>query len=210
MSTSRRTALTTALAAVGIGLAILPSEGATAQSRPAAPAVGSRPAVELGYAHVRFGAAGGAVGAHGVAARVMWGLSGPGAAAAAHARRTSLGLHATYTPERQFGLRHRFSSFALGVAADARWFPSPLLGRIDPFTTLGAGALHVALTGEGSPAPSPLLADGRTTFVLSPGIGARLHLARGLAVQGDVRDVLRFGGGSPHNVAYGGSLRLTF
>ena len=75
------------------------------------------------------------------------------------------------------GLRFAVGSF--GAVADVRPFSAPLGGRVDPFVSLGTGWLDTRVNAAIAPAPSPLLAKSHVAFALTPGVGARVGVARG-------------------------------
>jgi hypothetical protein len=171
-----------------------------------------RPAVEAAYTRLRLDGDGRSPAADGVGARLMWNLA-PGSARDAGLRaRTDLGLYSAFTPRQAPGVGPSFSALAAGVAADVRPFAAPLLGRVDPFVTVGAGVLRTNVAGARpvAGAPSPLLADSRTAFTLTPGVGVRVPLTPRLAAQGDLRNFMTFRDGTRHNVAFGAGLRLGF
>ena len=122
------------------------------------------------------------------------------------ASRIALGVGAVWAPQ-QAGLG--FSTIYAGAEADVRPLAAPLFGRIEPVVTLGAGALRTDVERVGA-ARAPLAASTNTTFVLSPGIGARLAIGRGLAIRGDVRDMVTFRHDTRHNLAFNAGLSLTF
>jgi hypothetical protein len=104
---------------------------------------------------------------------------------------------------------------------DVAPFARPLAGRVEPFVSLGAGALHARARGVLATRPSPRpFAPGavqvaapswaRTEFLLVPAAGARIQVRPGVQVQGDVRRLVTFGGGPRQQSAVGTGVRLTF
>ena len=195
--------------ALGVMLGALPARSVSGQTLPSW--VG-RPSVEGGYTQLRFDGDRSTLSAHGVGGRLMWNVAPTASAATGLASRTELGVYGTYTPERRFGQGLRVGSYGGGVAADVRPLASPLAGRIDPYVSLGAGALHVSVDRASAlnPSPSPLLERSRTTFALTPGAGLLVRLTPGIALRGELRDVMTFRDDTRHNVALGTGLRLTF
>jgi hypothetical protein len=202
---NRRTVL---VAALGVTLGALPA--GTTQAQTASGRLGGRPALEGFYTQLRLDGDGPALNANGVGARLMWSPAAMPGALASLAGRTELGLYATYTPERSYARGLTFSTASLGAVADVRPFGAPLAGRVDPFVSLGAGALNSRVDVAVAPSPSPLLAGSSLAFTLSPGIGTRVLLTPNVALQGDVRDLMTFRGDTRHNVGLGAGLRLTF
>jgi hypothetical protein len=171
---------------------------------------GRRPALEGFYSQQRFDGAG-APRADGLGAKLMWNpaLTADPSNASWLARHTAVGLYGVYTPERELG----FSTVHGGVVADVRPLAGLVAGRVEPFVSLGAGALRTNVRDDAATrrtAPSPLLAKSVTTATLMPGIGARVMLTPGVALQGDLRDVMTFRAGTQHNTAFGVGLRLAF
>jgi hypothetical protein len=112
------------------------------------------------------------------------------------------------------------------VAADLAPFGAPLAGRVDPFVSLGAGALRTSTRARALlPAPTarpevPVAARASdaprgprtsTSVLLAPAVGARLWLRPDLAVQGDLRQLVTVGGGGRRfHPAFGTGVRLSF
>ena len=198
--------------ALGVLLGALPAQAVSGQSLPS---WAGRPAVEAGYTQLRFDGNGSTLNAVGVGGRLMWNLAPASpvtGATSGLASRTDLGLYGTYTPQQRFGQGFRVGSYSAGVAADVRPLASPIAGRIDPYVTVGAGALRVQVDQPSTltPAPSPLLERSRTTFAFTPGAGLLVRLTPGIALRGDVRDLMTFRDDTRHNLAVGAGLRLTF
>jgi hypothetical protein len=197
--------------ALGVMLGALPARPAAGQT--AVPPLGwaaGRPAVEAAYTRLRLDGQGGSPAADGVGARLMWNLAPDRTREAGLRARTDLGVYTAFTPRQAPSAGPSFSAFAAGVAADVRPFAAPLFGRVDPFVTVGSGVLRASAAGTGpaAGAPSPLLADTRAAFTLTPGVGVRVPLTPGLALQGDLRNFMTFRDGTRHNVAFGAGLRL--
>ena len=100
------------------------------------------------------------------------------------------------------------SALSLGVVADVRPLPAPLLGRVEPFVSVGAGMLRTDVSYPLATAPSPLLERSRSAFTVTPGIGTRVRITPWLSLQGDVRDFVTFRGDTRHNVAYALGLHM--
>ena len=165
--------------------------------------------VEGLYTQYRFDTdVGSRVDVDGFGGRLMWSPA-PATRFGGLAARSSVGLFAAYAP-RQDGLN--FSALHVGGQADVRPLAAPIFGRLDPVLSLGAGAFrtNVDATGAGAAVRVPLADRSNTTFALSPGVGARFDLGRGLALRGDVADVITFRGDTRHNVAVGAGLSLSF
>lgn len=187
-----------------------------------------RPAFEALYTRVGYAgaaprlASGGTVRAEGLGGRVMWPVAADDRAPWL-ARRAAVGLFGAYTPNPDAG----FSAGQFGLAADFAPLGAPVAGRIEPFVSLGAGALHASTTRGLALAPSPRPAlsgpstDARpaptaverssTRFLLVPAMGVRVAVRPRVAVHGDVRTLVTFGGDAPqHHRALGTGVRLTF
>ncbi len=210
------------IAALGVLLGVsLPSSSAGAQ------AAGAGPALEGFYTRVGFDGGGRTVRAGGVGGRLMWPLAARGGAEPAGAswltRRAAVGVFGATTPDAGRG----FSAGQFGVAADLTPWAAPIAGRVEPFLSLGAGALRttarvpepgVRLAARPEtrvPAASVrLAAPGERTvtdFLLVPTVGARVQLRPGVAAQGDVRQLVTFRGDRrQHHPAFGTGVRLSF
>jgi hypothetical protein len=186
------------------------------------PIEGGRTALEAFYTRVGVDAGGQTTRAGAIGGRLMWALdpvaSASSALPAAIASRTSLGVFGAFTPET------RVSAAQLGLAADVTPFRRLLDGRVEPFVSLGAGALHTSTrsgTFDLRPSWRPLVLpepSGTTTassveqtsFLLVPSAGARVQVRPGVAVQGDVRRLVTFDGRARQEPTFGTGLRLTF
>ena len=170
----------------------------------------ARPSVEGAYTQIRFDGNGSTLNADGVGGKLMWSPNALATGSSGLIDRASLGLYGTYTPTQGVTPTLRFSSVGVGAMTDVRPLASPLMGRVDPFVSLGAGLLRTNVDRRPGSAPSPLLDGSRTAFALTPGVGARVLLTPHLGLQGDVRDLMTFRTDTRHNLAYGLGLRLTF
>ena len=165
----------------------------------------------------------------GVGGRVLWSLAPvQDALRGSFASRLSIGGFYTHAPATSTRLESRH----FGIEADLRTFAGPLFNRVDPIVSLGIGAFRTetkALRTEMSPygptvwiaddpagglpavRPLELIAPSRTTtrLAITPGVGARLFLTPGLALRGDVRDVVLLGPGRRHNVEIAGGMSVT-
>jgi len=211
------------VAALGVMLGVASPSAADGQRVP-------RPAVEahytrIGYAGAATGApvGGGTVRAEGLGGRVMWPLAAAHDPASWLGRHAAVGLFGAYTPNPERG----FSAGQVGIAADLAPLATPLAGRVEPFVSLGAGALHTTTRGlfpRPTPRPelpvepaaagrSPLVAGSRsaTRFLLVPAVGARLAVRPTMAVQGDLRTLVTTGDGTGRvHHAVGTGVRLAF
>lgn len=143
--------------------------------------------VDSYYSQLHLAGSAGALRTDGLGMRIMWNRDLHGRSA-----RTELGVYGTYTPERPFGHRLRFSTLAVGVAGDTRLTAEPLLGRVDPFVSLGAGILRTNVAQLYGPAPTPLVDGSRSAFTITPGVGTRLMLSRRLAAGAEMRQLIAF------------------
>jgi hypothetical protein len=183
----------------------------------------SGPALEGFYTRVDFGGgvAGRGVRADGFGGRVMWPLAGVGDAAPWLARRTAVGLLGAYTREPA----RTFTAGQLGLAADLTPVAEPIAGRVEPFLSLGAGVLRTTARTGGlavrpalrpevvgvGPTPRAATAADRsaTSFMVVPSAGVRVWVRPGVAVQGDLRDVVTVRGDArEHHRAFATGLRL--
>lgn len=176
------------------------------------------------YTRVDFGGgpAGRTMRADGFGGRALWPLAGSPDAASWLARRTAMGLFGAYTRE----LGGTFTAGQFGLAADFVPLAAPIAGRVEPFLSLGAGALHTtARTGDlvvrpalrtevaGAPLPPAAAAPvdrSATSVLLVPSVGLRVQARPGVAVEGDVRNLITFRGDArQHHHAFGTGVRVT-
>jgi hypothetical protein len=213
--------------ALGVMLGVSPLESSTAQLAPRTSGAALRPtdggslALEAYYTRVGLEAAGRNTRANGIGGRVMWALDGSHAASSLLpsyvTRRAAIGVFGEYLPEDQLSARH------LGVAADVTPLAHAIAGRVEPFLSLGAGALRTTARVRDlradhirpplAPRPSTELAlrtVSETSFMLMPSGGARVKVASGVAVQGDVRRLVTFSGAPRQHAAFGTGIRVTF
>lgn len=125
---------------------------------------------------------------------------------AAFIRRTSVGGYAIYTPTTD-----NVRTWHFGAQVDFRPLGSPVGGFFDPIVSLGAGAMRVDTPDE--PAIQRYggeIGVSETFPTLIPGIGARLHVGRGIALRGDVRQVMVFGQELSNHPEFSGGLSLLF
>jgi hypothetical protein len=189
---------------LSVTLGALPAHVAVAQVD-VVPVWGARPALEGFYTQLRFDGAADRGRAEGMGGRLMWGAAPIPGAPSSLVARTSAGLFAAFTPQQDLG----FSTLQLGLVADVR--PFSIAGRVDPFVSVGAGALRTTVAPgreTDAAAVTPLADRSNTTLALTPGIGARVSVAPGVSVRGDVRDVVTFRRDTRHNVAIGAGVRL--
>jgi hypothetical protein len=168
-----------------------------------------QPAVEGYYTRLRLDADGGGAAADGIGGRLMWSATRPEDAGSSWlADHAAIGLLAQHTPAQRRG----FSTLHLGAVVDVQPVLTPLFGRVTPYLSIGAGALRTTLSSDAATSGrprSPLTDRDNTTATLSPGIGARVQLIPGIALQGDLRDVMTFRHDTRHNVAFSAGLRFT-
>ncbi len=140
----------------------------------------------------------------GYGARLMFNRSDPSNAIRTFFRRASFGVFTTFTSE-----QNGVSTQHFGVQGDVSIFPIAVFrGTLDPFVSLGGGGLNTRVDVAVAPSPTPLLRDSHIAFTLAPGAGARVLLLPRLALQGEVRDLVTFQGGTRHNLGLGAGLRL--
>ena len=138
-------------------------------------------------------------------ARVLFNLGSAARSTSAWFTRSSLGAFAVYTPKQK---DDDVTTLHYGGELDAQLLPHPLLGFLDPFLSVGAGAFRTQ-------AEVPLLLGGtekvtNTDFALAPGAGTYFHFTPNIAVRGDVRDVVIFGDKTTHNYEASAGLSLNF
>jgi hypothetical protein len=231
------------LTALGVLLGVCPPAVTGAQTGPAngrdpAPAragawaadpdLAPRGALSGFYTRIGFG---GGTRAGGVGARLTWALA-PAGASSWLGRHAAVGVFGAYTPEQRLG----FSTAQLGAAVDVTPAPLGALagGRLEPFVSLGAGALrtnaHVAprrpaagahprtaggpregaVPGTAPGGAVPAVPRTGTAFMLVPAAGVRVHVRPGVAAEADVRNVVTFGDGARRHPALGTGVRLAF
>jgi hypothetical protein len=195
-------------AALGVLLGALPLGVLHGQAVTKLP--GLRPSFESFYTRIRFDGDGSSMAADGIGARLMWHVAPLTGSTSTLARRTELGVYGAYTPKRTIPSAMDASSYQLGLAGDLRPFVAPLGGRVDPFLSLGAGALFTHVPTASATPASPLFARSKATFAMTPAVGTRLFVLPNLALQGDVRDVMALDGGVRHNTALTAGVRLAF
>jgi hypothetical protein len=139
----------------------------------------------------------------GYGARVMFNRSTPAAALRTFFDRASVGAFTTFTA-RQGNLDA--STVHYGVQADVSLFPAPRYrGTLDPFVSVGLGALRTSSTVAGR--------AGRvvnTDLAFTPAVGTRLGLLPGIGFRGDLRLPLVFGNSTTVNPVVEGGIYLSF
>jgi hypothetical protein len=170
----------------------------------------------MDYTRIRFNAGDRKLSASGVGARLMWQPFATTGSGSSPLDRTAVGLFAVYTPEHTFASDVAFHSLGVGAALDVRPLTAPIASRLDPFVTLGLGAMHTGVRHTSIPFAPPLFRRSTTEFTTMYGVGAQVRLAPRLGLQGDVRDLVTFGSNairatvdSRHNVALSAGLRFT-
>ena len=214
------------VAALGVMLGASLPAAAAGQAVPVWEVAAPRPALEAFYTRVGYGdapAGGGTVRVGGLGGRVMWPLAASPEAGSWLARHAAVGVFGAYTPKQELG----FSAGQFGLAADVVPLGAPIAGRVEPFVSLGAGALRTTTSSRATPlrptvrpelpvARADAAASARghrssTNFLLVPGVGARVRVRPGVAVQGDLRNLVTFRGDARrHHHAFGTGVRLTF
>lgn len=102
-----------------------------------------------------------------------------------------------------------FSSVHLGAHADMRLLTVPVGGVIDPVVSLAAGALRTSV--ERGFDDQPAFANRTNVSVtLTPAVGVRLGLIRGVAMRADARDMIVLRGNDRHNWQYTLGIGATF
>ena len=204
------------LAALGVTLGAIPVTPAAAQRSTSAPGRGALPTLETEYTQIRFDAGDRKLSANGIGARLMWQPLATADGAASLLDRTAVGLFATYTPEHTFASDVAFHSLGVGAALDVRPLASPIASRLDPYVTLGLGAMHTRVRHALSPLAPPLFRRTTTEFTTMYAVGAEARLAPRLGLQGDVQDLVTFGSDAVrstldtrHNLALSAGLRFT-
>ena len=159
----------------------------------------------------------------GMGARLLFPLGAvTGGVAPGLGRRVAVGGFATYAPADDPG----FTTWHYGAVADVRLLDRPVLGRLEPLVSLGAGAfrmqrddrvgqppLGVACVNPKDlplraadaclPPPSDPLRLRKTDFALSPAAGLRVALFPNVGLRADVRDVIVYAAGAPkHNFEF--------
>jgi hypothetical protein len=205
------------LAALGVTLGVSLVTPAAAQPRASSARRGALPALDMDYTQIRFDAGDRKLGASGVGARLMWQpFATTDGSGASRLDRTAVGLFATYTPEHTFASDVAFRSLGLGAELDLRPLAAPIASRVDPYVTLGLGAMHTGVRhAVSSPAP-PLLRRSATDFTTLYGLGAEARLAPRLELQGDVKDLVTFGSDAVrstldtrHNLAFSAGFQFS-
>jgi hypothetical protein len=171
-------------------------------------------AVESQVARIRFGGDTRQRTADGFGVRLVYGRRGllddEDEARSPLARRGEVALFVTHAREPRREGDGRWTS--AGLALDLRPLEQPLLGRIDPFVSLGGGVLRETRSAWAPPlswrTPPARLEQTRTGAALLPGAGLRVHVTPRIAVQAEARDLLSLHAPSRHNVAVGTGLRF--
>ena len=204
------------LAALGVTLGVFPVTPATAQPNTRSAERGAIPELQVNYTQIRFDAGDRKLGASGVGARVMWQPLATADGSSSLLDRTSVGAFATYTPEHTFSSDIAFRSLGVGAALDVRPLSAPIASRLDPYVTLGLGAMHTGVRhAPSSPAPA-LLRRSTTDFTTMYGLGAAARLAPRLGIRGDVQDLVTFGSDAirstldtRHNLAFSAGFQFS-
>lgn len=172
------------------------------------------------------GTTGGQKELDGVGGRVMWQLAPlVGGSRQGWMGRTLLGGYLVHTSRDA----EEMEVWRYGTQADLRVTPPALPRWIDPFVSLGVGAVRVEEEGRvavpgvllraspndvpGAYRRAPLErtgGDGRpaTSLSVTPGVGARLRLFPGLDLRGDARQVLDFRSRMRSHLEVAGGLSL--
>jgi hypothetical protein len=201
MTVSRPTRALAALAAAALAI----PAGARGQDTP----VGERPyrfTVEGYAAQGRFAdeaVPGDRRNLGGFGGRILFNRSTPASTLRGLFGRSSVGAFATYTAEQG---SVRAATLHYGVQADFALFSRPVFrGVLDPFVSVGAGALRtsyeqVNLRGN--------VVDHN--FAVTPAAGTRLRLLRSFGLRGDLRLPVVFGGSTSVNPVAEGGVYLSF
>lgn len=139
---------------------------------------------------------GGREGVGGVGARLLFNRSEAARAARSLLGRATAGVFVTYTGE-QKGV----STLQAGVLGQSSILPDAAArGTLDPVVSLGVGVFRTDVDGVGA----------ESNLAVSPGIGTRLRLLRGLGLRGDLRAPVVFGSDVRVQLAAEGGLYFSF
>ena len=115
--------------------------------------------------------------------------------------RSSVGIFSEYTGDQGSPAA---SSLHYGLEADVSLFPFPLFGGVlDPLVSLAAGVMSTSIDLEGG-------SVDRDDLALTPGLGVRVPLARGIGLRGDLRLPIVFGAETTGNLMANGGAYFSF
>ncbi len=98
------------------------------------------------------------------------------------------------------------ASLHYGVQADVSLFPRPVFrGTLDPFFSLGAGALRTAYAARSGTGDVK-----RTNLAVTPALGTRLSLLQGFGLRGDLRAPVVLGSSTTVNAVAEGGVFVSF
>ncbi len=155
-------------------------------------------------------------------ARLLWRLDALlGARESSFAARTRVGGFFAASEALTSGVR----ALHYGAQADYHPVAAPLRGWIDPIVSLGVGAFRtereertsgslspLPLTGD--PLPRLLTAETRerteTSLALTPALGVRLLVTPAFGFRADVRDLVRVGDRTRHDLEVAGGISVNF
>ena len=137
----------------------------------------------------------------GVGGRLMFNRSDPARTLRWFFRRASFGVYADYTAKQgdadvstlQYGLQGESAIFPIAIAR----------GLLDPFLSLGAGTTRVSADVAGERVTE-------NDLTITPSIGTRVPLMRGLGLRGDLRAPIIFGAETTLNFVATGGGYLSF
>ena len=154
--------------------------------------------VEPYLSHMWFDRGGDAdrAGIGGFGVRVQFNRSDAAEAVRGVRRRATAGVFATFTGE-----QNGVSTQHIGAELQSSLLPAAAFrGTLDPFISIGAGALRV----------NPTVGESQTNFTLTPGVGTRIPLVRGFGLRGDLRAPVVFGSDTRVHFAAEGGVYLSF
>ena len=115
--------------------------------------------------------------------------------------RSSVGIFSEYTADQGSPAA---SSLHYGLEMDASLFAFPLFGGVlDPFVSLTAGVMSTSIDLESG-------SVDRDDFALTPGLGARIPIYRGMGLRGDLRLPIVFGAETTGNLMANGGGYISF
>lgn len=186
------------VAAVGAMLGALPASSLMGQSL--TDASYTRMSGDMYFSELRVPEGDGSLETDGIGARVMWNGASVFGPASILARRTEYGVYGVFDPKQRLRGDQSLTAIRLGVRGTVRLLQAPLVGWFDPIASLGTGLWHSSASGPVT-THSPLLSGSVTTWELTPGLGLRVAVGPGMAIQGDLQEALTFSSGVQHTLA---------
>ena len=155
---------------------------------------------ELYFSELRVPEGDGSLETDGIGVRVMWKGASVFSSSSLLARRTEYGVYGVFDPKQRLRGDQNLTAVRLGVRGNVRLLETPLVGWFDPLVSLGTGLWHSSASGPVT-THSPLLSGSVTTWELTPGLGLRVAVGPGMAIQGDLHEALTFSSGVQHSLA---------